>query len=242
MPTNNTNPALFELFEELAQTIKTEMRVAVPATVVSYDSATNAVVVQPTIMRRRDGEAVAVQLPQIGGVPVMHPRTALAALIMPISAGDVVWLLFSDRDLQRWKAGAGVVPAEPMSLRMHDLADCVAIPGGYPLANPAVDLTGGAGLSIQVATGQVVRIGSVVTDAMATLSATLGELSTALQLQIDTLAIMGGSSVSVHTHNGNLGYPTSQPILDFWTTLIASLTASKATVDAAKTAIDALVT
>jgi hypothetical protein len=107
----------------------------------------------------------------------MHPRTGGAAIILPVIPGDVVTLLFSDRALNRWKLGLGKVPQEPDNTRMHDLTDCWAFLGGYPVGAPFVGpmLTGT--LSIFLAEGMKLHLGSNTVEVVTQMDALLLQLS-----------------------------------------------------------------
>jgi hypothetical protein len=112
------------------ENLSLRIRVALPGKVEAYDATTHLATIKPLIRRKRTGEA-AKSLASLSRVPIIHPRTSAGALFLPIAVGDLVTLLFSDRALDRWKAGTGqeTTPDDP---RAHDLSDCWAIPGGYP--------------------------------------------------------------------------------------------------------------
>lgn len=142
-----------------------EARVSLPATVRSYDPATHEASVQPTLSRRAMDAAFASPLPVISRVPIVHPRTAGAAILLPIAPGDLVTLVFSDRALDTWKSSTGTLPVEPGSTRLHALPDCWAFIGGWPAAVPHVPAATLPGsLAIQVAPGTKVYIGNEAVD------------------------------------------------------------------------------
>jgi hypothetical protein len=108
------------------QSAAVDMRVALPASVESYDSTQQRASVKPLLARRyADGEEA--ELPVIAGVPVVWPRAGGAAITMPVQRGDGVLLVFSDRSLDGWLVQGGTVtPDDP---RTHALSDAIAIPG-----------------------------------------------------------------------------------------------------------------
>lgn len=124
------SPTLTDMIRLTMEAHSNLLRVAMPATVISYNSTTHKATVQPSIQYRREGGETQTLAP-IAGVPVIHPRTQAGAIYLPVAKGDCVTLLVSDRDLSGWKAGSGQTNL-PNVIRAHDLADCWAIPGGYP--------------------------------------------------------------------------------------------------------------
>jgi len=110
------------------------LHIAMPGQVVSHDPQKNCVSVQPVLKRKYESNDEVVKLPVINNVPVVFPRAGNAYISLPISAGDVVQLLFSERSIDLWKAKGGVV--DPDDPRKFHLSDAVAIPGGYPLCDP----------------------------------------------------------------------------------------------------------
>lgn len=102
-----------------------ETFVARPAAVVSYDAATQTVSAKPLQKdwQRVDEETEkSVSLPILARVPVVFP----GPITFPISAGDVVLLVYADRSLDVWKSSGG--EADPIDKRSHSLRDAVAIP------------------------------------------------------------------------------------------------------------------
>ena len=150
---------LSAVLEILREVIFTEMRVALPGTIVKYDVNTRQAEVLPLIMRRAWDAENALPLPSIPNVPIMHPQTQAGALLLPVAKGDPVTLIFSDRSLDDWKASAGLSPVEAVDQRKHELSDCWAFPGGWPSATPYVPANSSA-LALQVTPGTPVYIGN----------------------------------------------------------------------------------
>ena len=153
------NPRFPEVLRLVLEVAATEIRVAMPGRVTEYDDQTHLATVQPLIKAKTRTEADFQDLAPIQRVPVMHPRTAAAAILLPVAAGDPVTILFSDRALGRWKAGDAVNPVIPEAARMHDLSDCWAIPGGYPTGKPLAPSNPGA-LDIVLEPGTKVAVGN----------------------------------------------------------------------------------
>ncbi len=126
-------------------------------------------------------------LAPIAGVPIMHPRSSKGSIYLPLSAGDMVTLLVSDRDLSRWKAGSGQETA-PQMARAHDLADCWAFPGGYPDGvPPAPRFPGAVEVNLELGTGFAVGNGIV---------------------ELIDLLVQFIELELTNSYIGNLGYPT----------------------------------
>ncbi len=123
-------PDLVNMLEIALESHSNLLRVAMPGRVLKYDNQTHKAEVQPLIKYQKEGGEPR-ELAPIAGVPIAHPRSQAGAVYLPIAPGDPVTLLCSDRDLSRWRAGSGQT-AMPLIMRAHDLADCWAIPGGYP--------------------------------------------------------------------------------------------------------------
>lgn len=130
----------------------TEIHTCLPARVESFDASTGLAKVVPLLKRKYVTEDTAVQLPVISGVPVVFPRTAGAWLRLPVSAGDYVLLVFSERSIDKWlESGGAVDPEDPSKFALND---AIAIPGLYPKIDP-VDVIG-AQTSLEIVNGPAV--------------------------------------------------------------------------------------
>lgn len=102
------------------------MYTALPGTIVSYDPTSCRAVVKPAVPKRMaDGSMLSP--PEIHDVPVSWPVTMGGSCFMtaPMSSGDSVLLVFSQRSIEHWKSGVSTAPQDP---RWHDLSDCFAVP------------------------------------------------------------------------------------------------------------------
>jgi hypothetical protein len=117
---------LTDLVQRLIQQTLRELRVAMPARVVSYNASRQIVsvdVIQPEVMP--DGEIVAQ--PVIVEVPVSWPRAGGAWMTFPINRGDTGIIMFADRDIGAWVSEGA--EGAPDSKRTHSLTDAVFVPG-----------------------------------------------------------------------------------------------------------------
>ncbi len=159
-----TRPAagLVSAFRSMAEdSIPDGVQVAIDARVVSYDRTTQTASVQPVVraVYQIGDREVAVELPELKGVPVQWPATSGAALHLPLAAGDRVLLIIRDRSHdeidQNGIPSSGTV--EPDSARRFSLSDAVAVPareeGGLPseatnASDPVLYMTAGGTLRI----------------------------------------------------------------------------------------------
>ena len=155
MEPSSLSPGPYEAVNLLIDQYMTEAHFCAPAVVVSYNAATQSATVQPTLMRKYNSptgaDLPAVLLPQISNVPVVFPATATAWLRLPIAAGDLVMLHFSDRSLDAWWATNGAAPLDPKIPHKFVLADAIAVPGLRP--GQAAIAAKGAATSVELACG-----------------------------------------------------------------------------------------
>lgn len=110
-----------------------EVHVALPARVESYDPATQKASVTP-LLKKKLRSGAEFSLGVIDGVPVIMPRSSLGSLTFPISRGDTVLLVFAERAIDNWLSLGGEQP--PGDPRKYDLSDAIAIPGLFPFNVP----------------------------------------------------------------------------------------------------------
>ena len=122
--------ALTKSFQTMIETALSEINTQIPATVISYDAATNRAVVKPDLPKRVASDE-SLPAPNIVEVPIVWAASGGGAstLTMPIKPGDGVMLSFQQRSMEGWLSGNKDMPDDP---RQFDLSDCVAIPGCQP--------------------------------------------------------------------------------------------------------------
>lgn len=105
---------------------------AIPCIVLAVvsDLKTQTVDVRPSIDVLWKDE-VYTEHPQIMGVPVVFPASSTSGFTFPISVGDTVLCVFSQRGLDNFKMGNGY-PSSPTDYRRFDKRDAIAIPGLFP--------------------------------------------------------------------------------------------------------------
>lgn len=123
-------PSLAGVLNAFKAQIFADLKVSCPAKVESFDAATQTVDVAPQIKdfyENEEGERIAVAIPIIRAVPLVFPGSGGMRITFPISRGDTVLLVFSDRALGEWISNGGDIT--PSDDRRHHITDAVAIPG-----------------------------------------------------------------------------------------------------------------
>lgn len=159
------DPGLAEVIDQWRRGIFLDLRVAAPATVIEYNSATQTASVQLVALPVAyiDGEEIERPPIKIPDVPVHWLGTQTAYVSTPIENGTPVSLgsaglvIFTDRCLARWRQTG--VPTDPVNGRAHDLADAVFVPGGpRPATQPIGPPTRSDAITVE---GPLVALGAL---------------------------------------------------------------------------------
>ena len=121
-----------EVINDLMRKISDSMRVAMPASIESYDFKTQKADIKID-MQELYQNGTSLDYPVLSGVPVIFPRCGGASITMPISRGDTCLVMFLDRDSTAWLLGGKNL--KPKSMRSHHLSDAVAIMGLSPFTS-----------------------------------------------------------------------------------------------------------
>jgi hypothetical protein len=121
-----------EVINDLMRKISGGVRVAMPASIESYDFKTQKADIKID-MQELYQNGTSLDYPVLSGVPVIFPRCGGASITMPISRGDTCLVMFLDRDSTAWLLGGKNV--KPKSMRSHHLSDAIAIMGLCPFTN-----------------------------------------------------------------------------------------------------------
>ena len=110
------------------------IRVSMPAKVVSYDAATNRASIKP-IGTYTTPDWQEIEYPVIHNVPIQFPCGVggTAGVTFPIKAGDGCIVIFADREIENFLNGSFCD-----DMRSHSMNDAYAIPGLYSQAVPTV--------------------------------------------------------------------------------------------------------
>lgn len=115
------------LLRKVSSNIKSDIRVALPATILSFDPDKQTVVCKPLIRElvNTNGTARYEELPELRDVPISIPRAGNWAITLPIKPGDECMVIFQDLCIDGWWFRGGIQNWN--DLRRHDLSDAIAI-------------------------------------------------------------------------------------------------------------------
>lgn len=122
-------PTLEEILDQAIDDVLTDVHTCLPAVVVNYYPATQTADVQPALKTKYDDGTITSK-PIIPDVPVQFLAAGTFSFSFPIAKGDDVWVFFSERSLERWKAESGIVdPKDSRKFHLSDAAFCVPTKG-----------------------------------------------------------------------------------------------------------------
>lgn len=153
------------------------LHVCLPGEVVSYDVTKQSADIKlslKNIIESETGEE-ALEYPVIPDVPICFPRAGAWFIHFPISPGDHMLVLFSERSIDQFRSLGGT--QDPLDLRKHDLSDAVALPASLVpdasvlagVANDHLTVGKSGGSTIHINADGTIGLGSAVpADAAAT--------------------------------------------------------------------------
>lgn len=218
--------------QAIADSVSTQMRVAMPGIIQSFDPDTVTCTVE-VALRGIVGDG-STELKPLVDVPVIFPRGGGCTLTFPVKEGDECLLIFADRCIDFWWQSGGV--QETVDPRQHDLSDAFAIVGpqsqaqkisGISLSAAQLRTDDGAAF-VEVAAGHNITIktpgqltataegGTTITSPTITLNGNVtinGNLSQGMgegggsatmlgPVTVTNDVKAGGKSLMTHTHGG----------------------------------------
>ena len=204
-----------------------EIRVAIPATIQSFDATKQTVVVKPTIMEnvQIDGVSQSVDIGLIADVPIVMPRAGGFSLALPVKAGDECLLVFADRCIDAWIQSGGQQAS--IDGRRHSLSDAFAILG--PWSSPrdlasysttAAQLRSDDGLTVvEVGAGEVtIKAGTITVQSTGNVNVTGTQVtvsgSTNVHITGAGNTTIEGKNFLLHEHTGvTAGGGVTGPVL-----------------------------
>lgn len=159
------------------------LRICLPGQIESYDPKTRKANIKPMLKRvYADGEIQS--LPVLTAVPIVWPAGGGGALSFPLTRGDGVLLVFSERNMENYLESG--VESTPLDGRKFDMSDAIAIPGLYSFKtkspikdnNSAIFTFGGATVSLQK--GGKMAIGNAQAELLDIVSQGLNLIATAV--------------------------------------------------------------
>ncbi|TCL04213.1 Gp138 family membrane-puncturing spike protein [Sodalis ligni] len=130
IPVNEQTGEIDQLLEAHGDNLSTNLRVAMPGIITSFDPNTVTCSVQPAIkgaITDITGKVNSVNLPLLADVPVLFPRGGGVTLTFPVREGDECLVVFADRCIDFWWQNGDL--QEPVDPRQHDLSDAFALIG-----------------------------------------------------------------------------------------------------------------
>lgn len=172
-----------------------------PATVVSYDDATNRAVIKPLVMVGTTSGAK-VSRAQVSGIPVYRFGGGGFFMRFPIKPGDFGWIKANDRDISLVFQRGGLEDW-PNTERMHKFSDAVFFPDTFKQwvisgenADKAVWQTMDGDTCISLGAGEIKhKVGGV--------SITVSPAGIAMVSPPGTLTHNGIHIGDTHTHQGS---------------------------------------
>lgn len=128
-------PTLATLIVDAISSRLAEFRVSLPCKVAKYNASDGTVDVDILLKDQKplsDGTVELAVFPTIQDVPIQWFRCGTAWITLPIKAGDLGKLVFSDRSLSNWAASNKGEVVDPKSLSMHNFDGATFEPGLYP--------------------------------------------------------------------------------------------------------------
>lgn len=130
--------------ESFTDAVKYEINTAIPASIVSYDEDARTATVKVHYSDHYESEGTEPNRedwPPLPDCPVLWPRSGKFIFTWPLSKGDPVMLVFSQRSLQEWSASDGKTDIGSFLLSTHNPSDAVVMPGLSPSGNKIGETT-----------------------------------------------------------------------------------------------------
>jgi hypothetical protein len=152
-----------ELIEAIIEHFLRDVHTILPAKIIEVtDYAQQKATVQPLIKeRRRDAPwnpKALSDMAIIKSVPIIFPSGNSGMLSMPVKAGDIVLLVFSERSVDNFLYSDGSKPVDPDDYRTHNYSDAFCIAGLNPFSkalgihpeNTVLKMNSGTGKEVKI--------------------------------------------------------------------------------------------
>lgn len=180
-------PDLAEVLRQAIESRLADVHTCLPGRVVSYDRRTQQADVELVVrsaVEATDGGIVNESLPVLPAVPVMWPRGGGCSLQLPLSAGDHVWVMFSEGAIGNWRVSGQT--SDPGDIARHSLSYPVALPCAAPDTEPLTE-AGESEVALDVPGGKFARVGGSEATAVA--------IASKAQSEIKKLATLVGTAL-----------------------------------------------
>lgn len=141
--------------------INSNLRVAIPGIIISFDAVTQTVKVQPAIREIiYDGIGTPnhIDLPELLDVPIIMPHAGDYAITLPITEGDECLVIYADMCIDGWWQSGDV--QNQVELRRHDLSDGFAILGPWSQTKRLANYDANKLHLYNIKTGTGIEVGS----------------------------------------------------------------------------------
>ena len=185
-----------------------EMHTFMPATILTYNHATQKATVQPVIRGRRfDPETETVshyKMAPIPNVPVKFQQSTGFSITFPFSVGDLVLLAFCERSLDELLL-TGAMDNVNQDLRRFDISDAIILGAIRPFVNPQtqVDPTAMVIAGTQIKLGSNAAAQGLMTQALQPIltafATTCSTATTAAQIATASATMLASLSSPLYT-------------------------------------------
>jgi hypothetical protein len=193
---NSTTPWMKAL-----KLLQSELHVAMPAMVQSFDPETQTVVVQPAIREQllnSQRVPIPTPLPVVSYVPIVMMRAGEFVLTMPVQAGDECLLIIADSCFDAWWQSGGI--QNQIDLRRHDISDAFAVLGPWSQPNKVENYSTSAAQLRSLDGQTVIEVGSG--EVKITASNVTIQAAQEVTINGTSGVKINGTDWQTHTHNG----------------------------------------
>ena len=184
----------------------TDVHTSLPGKVISYDAATQSAAIQPAVQRAipSDDGWTHVDYPVIPAAKVVWLAGGGSSLQLPLTAGDSVWLLFSEACWAQYRRTGQIAP--PGDQRRFDLSYPIALPVQLVTAlrnvtGPHFEIPDGQALTVGGDPSEMnfVALANLIADRFTEINADITTLKTATATGLGTIPVVGSSTASTFT-------------------------------------------
>lgn len=199
-----TDATQTEILEAAKQGAAMDVRVSMPARIISFDPATKLAQVE-ILMQMVDEEGNAISYPPLVDCPCKFTRGGGFHAVHPYAEGDNGAVLFSDRCLDGWFESGKAAP--PMDYRIHSMSDAYFIGGidNSTDVSPIIDNAMFIGKDDNSAGIQINSDGSVIikgTSLTIEPPTTSSSITSSADIKTSANVYANGKPLDGHSHGG----------------------------------------
>lgn len=196
-----------DVFRAHARNIASNLRVALPGVVVSFNADAQTVEVDLAIQDRviLNGNAQYMQIPRLLDVPVVFPRAGGFTLTMPVQKGDECLVVFADMCINAWWANGavespdgGYIGQQHERPRRHSFSDGFAIIGAWSQPRK---LSGYSTSSVQLRSDDASTLIEVGSSEVTIKAQTVTVQATTVSVEAENATVQGTDKVTVESNS-----------------------------------------